>query len=123
MSLKAIARDAVREASGDPEVALDRFMAAIDTQVATGADFTALFAEIHGVMKDAPHMVAAAEETLALATGDKHLAEAILRERLDPRENPEFTAEAKSEMLKALAPALVKILSAELEAYGRDPEK
>ena len=68
-------------------------------------------------------MVAAAEETLALATGDKHLAEAILRERLDPRENPEFTAEAKSEMLKALAPALVKILSAELEAYGRDPEK
>jgi hypothetical protein len=118
--LRAIARTAVRAAGGDTLGAVDRFMAGIEAELGAGANVDELFAEIQGVMKDAPTLVAGAEEALRLAGGHRGTAEAILRERLDARENPEFTGQTKTEMRRTLVPALFRILREEHEAYRRD---
>jgi hypothetical protein len=118
--LREVAKTAAREAHGEPREAIDRFMAGIEAEVEGGTDVNELFSEIHGVMKDAPIIVAGAAEALGLAGGDASKAEVILGEKLDTRENPEFTGSAKAEMRKILIPALLKILREELEAYRRE---
>lgn len=112
----------MRDAGGDPVEAVGRFMAGIEDEVRAGASVDELFSEIQGVMKDAPTIVAGAEEALHLAGGDRPRAEAILREKLDARENPEFTARTKAETRETLVPALFRILREEQEAYRQHRE-
>jgi hypothetical protein len=65
------------------------------------------------VQAEAPSVTRILDDALAQAGGDDPRTDQLLRERLDPRENPTLAAQASEQAARALARALLELVREE----------